>query len=209
LTAAVLYDEWDNVQIPNIAKVVFYAEAKLEVRYRPLQLEIFMKLIIMSQGELVPLVLHPVLWKYFLKVDINNQSVDHDYDLPKEELNSPAVDPPMLSLMLENHQGYPQVVTVQATSDSQSVGVTVQDVLRATHEDVGTLIRRREWTRLNAEGRAAVEIAFRERCRTDEELGQGPCRVDFLCGRDSLQILPKLSPDGPVLPAAAMPVNFS
>jgi len=162
----------------------------------------------MTQGELVPLVLHPVLWKYFLTIDIHTQSADDDYDLPKEELHSPAVDPPMLSLKLENHQGYPQPITIQATSDSQSIGVTVQDVLRAVHEDVRKLSRRREWTRLNAEGRAAVEIAFRERCRTEEELGQGPCRVDFLRGRDRLEVLPKLSPDGTMLPAPIIPAEL-
>jgi len=188
LTAAILHEEEDT-QVPDTAKAIFYAEAELE-------------------GELVPLVLHPVLWKYFLKIDINSQSVDHDYDLPREDMNSPAVDPPMLSLKLENHQGYPQVIAVQASSDSLSIGVTVQDVLKAVHEDVRKLSRRREWTKLNAEGRAAVEIAFRERCRTEEELGQGPCRIDFLRGRDRLEVLPKLSPDGTMLPAPIIPAEL-
>ena len=152
------------------------------------------------QGELVPLILHPVLSKYLLKIDTNNQSVDHDYYLPKEELNSPAVHPPMLSLKLENHQGYPQPITVQATSDSQSIGVTVQDVLRAIHGDVRKLSHRREWTKLNAEERTMVDVALRERCKEDSELGQGPCRIDFLRGRDRLQVLPRVSPDGPMLP---------
>ena len=34
-----------------------------------------------------------------------------------------------------------------------------------------------------------------------EELGQGPCRIDYLGGRDRLQILPKDSPIGEILPA--------
>ncbi|KAH9963607.1 hypothetical protein BC827DRAFT_121146 [Russula dissimulans] len=155
-----------------------------------------------TQGELVPLILHPVLWKYLLTIDINSQSVDHNYNLPREELDSPAVHPPMLSLKLENHQGYPQLITVQATSDSRSIGVTVQDVLRAIHEDVRKLSRRREWTKLNAEERTMVDVALRERCKeaSDSELGQGPRRIDYLRGRDRLQVLPRVSPDGPMLP---------
>lgn len=160
-----------------------------------------------TQGELVPLVLHPVLAKYLLKLDIANQPVDHDYDLPKEEISSAATHPPMMSLKLENHQGYPQIITVQASSDAPGTGVTVQDVLRTIHEDVRKLSRRREWTRLNAEERAAVDNAFRERCMTEEELGQGPRRIDYLRGRDRLQILPKLSPDGMLLPPPMIPAD--
>lgn len=152
------------------------------------------------QGELVPLVLHPVLAKYLLKLDVGNQTPEHTYNLPEEELNSPAVDPPMSSLMLENHQGYPQMITVQASSV-----ISVYDVLRTIHEDVRKQSRRKEWTKLSADERAAVDGAFRERCKTEEELGQGPCRIDYLRGRDRLQILPKLSPDGEMLPAPIIP----
>lgn len=67
------------------------------------------------------------------------------------------------------------------------------------------LSRRREWTKLSAEDRAQVDTAFRDRCRTEEELGQGPCRIDYLRGRDRLQILPKLSPTGEMLPAPILP----
>jgi hypothetical protein len=158
------------------------------------------------QGELVPLAIHPVLEKYLLQLDIANQAVDHDYNLPNEELTAPAVHPPMQLLRLESHQGYPQVITVQASSSSL-VGVTVQDVLRAIHEDVRKLSRRREWTKLNAEDRAAVDDAFRERCQTEEELAQGPCRVDYLRGRNKILVLPKLSPDGEMLPAPGAPVE--
>ncbi len=48
---------------------------------------------IVAQGELVPLALHPVLEKYYLTLDISSQGVDHDYDLPNEEFSSPAVHP--------------------------------------------------------------------------------------------------------------------
>jgi hypothetical protein len=144
--------------------------------------------------------LHPALSKYLLKLDISNQPVNHTYDLPDEELTSPAVNPPLSSLKLENHQGYPQIITIQSSSV-----ITVQDVLKTIHEDTRKQSHTREWIRLSAEERAAIVDAFRERCKTEEELGQGPCRIDYLRGRDRLQILPKLSPDGEMLPAPIIP----
>ena len=143
--------------------------------------------------------MHPVLEKYLLKLDMNNQP-DHDYDLPIEEIDSPAMHPPMLSVTLENHQGYPQSISVQPSNDSPDIGITVRDMLRVINEDVKRPSRRREWTRLRAEERAGVDVAFRERCKTEEELGQGPCRIDYLRGRNKLQVLPKLSLDGVIHP---------
>jgi len=178
--AIILHDEEEEV-VPDEKKAIFYASAELE-------------------GELVPLELHPVLSKYLLKLDITSQPVEHDHDLPTEEITSSASHPPMHSLKLESHQGYPQLITIQASSDSPGIVITVQDVLRAVQEDLRKLSRRREWTKLNVEERAQVDIAFRDRCRTEEELGQGPCRVDYLRGRDRLLILPKLSPTGEMLP---------
>jgi hypothetical protein len=156
-------------------------------------------LMIVAHGELVPLALHPVLEKYYLTLDISSQGVDHDYDLPNEEFTSPAVHPPMSSLKLENHQGYPQSITVQAYTSSPH-GVTVQDVLRMIHEDLRKPSRRRELNKLSADERTAVDGAFRERCKTEDDLGQGPCRIDYLRGRNKLQILPRLSPDGQMHP---------
>ena len=153
-----------------------------------------------TQGELVPLVLHPVLVKYFLTLDINTQTVD-DYDLPNEEFTSPAIDPPMSSLKLENYQGYPQSIIVQACNTDSPDSITVQDVLRTILEDLRKRSRRREWNKLSVEERAAVDGSYRERCKTEEDLGLGPCRIDYLRGRDKLQILPRLSPDGEMLPA--------
>jgi hypothetical protein len=143
--------------------------------------------------------LHPVLAKYLLVIDMNNQP-DHDYDLPKEEIDSPAMHPPMLSVTLENHQGYPQSINVQASSNAPDIGITVRDVLGTINEDVKKPSRRREWTKLRAEERAGVDTAFRERCNTEEELGQGPCRIDYLRGRNRLQIFPKVSLDGVIHP---------
>lgn len=101
----------------------------------------------------------------------------------------------MVSLKLENDQGYPQDITVQVSSGTSSVGVTVQDVLRTIHEDLRRPWGSYEWTNLKAEERAAINAAFRKRCTTEEELGQGPCRIDYLRGRDRLQVLPKLPLD--------------
>jgi uncharacterized protein DUF6699 len=147
------------------------------------------------------------LSRYLLQLDITSQPVEH-FDLPMEDITSSASDPPMHSLKLENHQGYPQLIIVQASSNSPSVGITVQDVLSAIQEDVRKLSRRREWTKLSPEERAQVDTAFRDRCKTEEELGQGPCRIDYLRGRDRLQVLPKLSPTGEILPAPILPEDL-
>ena len=163
------------------------------------------ELMTITQGELVPLVLHPALAKYYLTLDISSQGVDHDYNLPNEELTSPAIDPPMSSLKLENHQGYPQSIIVQACNTDSPDSITVQDVLRTILEDLRKHSRRRELNKLSAEERAAVDGSYRERCKTEEDLGLGPCRIDYLRGRDKLQILPRLSPDGEMLPAPVIP----
>jgi hypothetical protein len=156
------------------------------------------------KGEPVPLVIHPVLTKYNVKLEMNDSS-DLDYDLPKEEMNAPAVHPPMLSLKLESHQGYPQAITVEASGDAQGVGVTVQDVLQTLHEDMKTAFPRRELSKLGAEERAMINGAFRERCKSEEELSKGPRRIDHLGGRDRLQILPKYGSDGTeLIPASAI-----
>jgi hypothetical protein len=133
------------------------------------------------------------------------ESVDHDYDLPKEEITSPAVYPPILSVKLESHQGYPQIITIEASGDSQSTGVTVQDVLRTIHEDLRMSFPRRTLSKLGAEERAEINASFRERCKGEEELNKGPRRFDQLGGRDRLQILPRLSPDGNVLLPTSTP----
>jgi hypothetical protein len=138
-----------------------------------------------------------------------SESVDHDYDLPKEEMTSPAVYPPMLSLKLESRQGYPQVINIEASGDSRGAYVTVQDVVRTIHEDLRMPFPTRELSKLGNEERNAVRAAFRERCTTEEELSKGPRRGDHLGSRDRLHILPKLPPDGALLPMPALqPVEF-
>jgi hypothetical protein len=144
-------------------------------------------------------VVHPALTKYNLKLEMS-ESVDHDYGLPKEDITSSAVYPPVLSLKLESHQGYPQVISIGASGDSRSAGVTVQDVLRTIHESLRTPFPTRELGKLGVEEGAAIRAAFKKRCKNEEDRSKGPCRIDRLGGRDRLQILPQLPPDGAVLP---------
>jgi hypothetical protein len=130
----------------------------------------------MTQRELVPLVLYPVLSENHLKLYPSNQPVDHDYNLRNEESSSPAVHPPMLLLKLESYQGYPQSITIQASRDSPNTSVTGRDVLMTILEDVKKPTRKNKWATSSAEERAAVDAAFRERRSTEEDL----------CGRDRL-----------------------
>ena len=128
--------------------------------------------------------------KYHLKLEIT-ESPDHDYNLPKEDLTSPAVYPPTSSLKLENSQGYPQIV-IESFGDPRGAGVTVQDVLRKIHEDLNTLISKFELNNLSRGERATLRASFKKRCKTEGERSTGMRRIDRLGGRDRLLILPKL-----------------
>ena len=124
-----------------------------------------------------------------------NDPSDHDYGLPKEEINSSAVYPTKLSLNLESHQGYPQIITVEASNDNRDVvGVTVKEVLRALHEDLRMPLTKRVLNSLSPEERDRINAAFGERCKSDGDLDKGPLRIDHLGGRDMLQILPNFGP---------------
>ena len=94
------------------------------------------------------------------------ESVDQEYGLPKEEITSTAVHPPILSLKLESHQGYPQTISIEGSGDFQVV--TVQDVLRTIHEHLSIPFSRRELSKLGVEERAGINAAFRERCKSEE-----------------------------------------
>jgi hypothetical protein len=150
------------------------------------------KVITMIKGMSEPLILHPVLSKYLLKLDFNNQP-DHDHGLPEEEICCSATHPPLPSLVLENRQGYPLPIVVQASGDSPDIGVTVRDVLRTIHEDGSK--------RLEAEERTTLDAAFEKRCKTKRELSQGPRRIDYLGSRDRLVIVPKHLLEGEMVPA--------
>ena len=134
---------------------------------------------------------------------------DYDYHFPKEELNSPAVYPPMLSLKFESHQGYPQIIIPEAPNDTRGVGITVQEVLRTLHEDLRMPLPRREFSKLGAEEQGRINAAFMERCESGEDLSKGPRRIDHLGGRDRLQILPKFGPDGRQMIPPTLPVPTS
>ena len=123
------------------------------------------------------------------------ESLDHDFNLSKEELTSSAVHPPTLSVKLENCQDYPHAINIEAANELRDVGVTVQDAVRKIYEDLRTPFSKRELSNLRAERRAEVRVAFKERCETEEERSKGPHRIDYLGGRDRLQILPRLTPN--------------
>jgi hypothetical protein len=156
------------------------------------------------KGGPVQLDVHPVLTEYLLKLEIT-ESPDYDYDLPKEDLTSPAVYPHMHSLELEYFLGYPQVISIDASSDYPGAYVTVEDVLKTMHEDLRKPSYRREVGIIARGDQTSIRAAFNERCKTEEDLSKCPCRIDYLCGRDRLQILPRHPLDGALLPMPTLP----
>ncbi len=123
-----------------------------------------------------------------------------DYDLPKEDMNSPAVYPHTQSLRLVYFQGYPQVISIDASSGSQGADITVQDVLRMIHEDLRKPSSKRELGTFARGEQNAIRDIFRKRCNSEEERSKGLYRIDYLRGRDRLQILPRLPLDGASVP---------
>ncbi|KAI0298653.1 hypothetical protein B0F90DRAFT_681536 [Multifurca ochricompacta] len=128
-----------------------------------------------------------------LSFDISNQIVDHDFGLPAEEFYSPAVHPPVHVLVLENEQGYPHNIEVRASDKGPGIGVTVEDVLKTIGTDLRKSSSQREWTRLNDDRRREVGEAFEDRARTEEERSSGLRRIDYLRGRNRLEIFPRHS----------------
>jgi hypothetical protein len=113
----------------------------------------------------------------------------------------------MLTLS-EGHQGYPQIITVEASVDSRGIDVTAQDVLRTIHEDMRKPFPGRELSELCVEERAGINATFGETCGSEEELSEGPRRIGYLGGRDKIQILPKFAPDGGELtPTSTLPTH--
>lgn len=141
--------------------------------------------------------------KYLLKLEVS-ESGDYDYELPSEEMASPAVYPHTQKLRLEYFQGYPQVIGVDASGDSpQGANVTVQDVLRTIHEDLMKPSSKRELGTFARGDQTAIRDTFRKRCMSEEERSKGLYRIDYLRGRDRLQILPRPALDGTPLPITA------
>jgi len=139
------------------------------------------------KGWPVELDIHPVLTKYLLKLEIT-ESADYDHDLPMEDLTSPAVSPHIPSLELEYFQGYPQAISIDASGDYPGAYVTVEDVLRTIHEDLRKPSSKRELGMLGYGDRVAIRDTFNKRCKTEEDLSKCLYRVDYLRGRDRLQI---------------------
>lgn len=138
------------------------------------------------------------------------ESLDLNFDLPNEELASPAVYPRTHSLKLEYFQGYPQIINIEPFSNYPGAYVTVEDVLRAIHEDLKLPLLKREAINFARTEQAAIRAAFNERCKTEEVLSKGPRRIDCLCGRDKLQIVPRHPVDGAWLPSPTLlPEGFS
>jgi hypothetical protein len=127
---------------------------------------------------------------YLLKFDIT-QPLDHDFGLPTEEFFSSAVHPPVLVLTLENEQDLPQNIEVHASDKGSGIGVTVEDVLKTLSVDLQKASSQREWAELNEDVRRELEDSFLDRAKTAEERSGGPRRVDFLRGRNRLQVFPR------------------
>ncbi|KAH9003448.1 hypothetical protein EDB86DRAFT_2892337 [Lactarius hatsudake] len=124
-------------------------------------------------------------------LDITSQPPDYDFGLSAEDLLSPAVHPPVLTLVLEHKQGYPQNIEVQVSDKGSGVGVTVSDVLKTIGADLRLSSSHREWSGLTDDTRREVEATFEDRARTEDERSRGLRRIDYLCGRTRLQIFPK------------------
>lgn len=137
--------------------------------------------------------------KYLLKLEIT-ECPDYDYGLPNEEMTSSAVYPHTQALRLEYFRGYPQVINIKPFNDYPGAYVTVEDVLRAIHEDLKSPLANSEFHIFGYKERAAIRAAFNERCETEEDLSKGPSRIDCLWGRNRLLISPKFPGDGEWLP---------
>lgn len=109
--------------------------------------------------------------------------------------------PPITSLKLESHQGYTQVISLEASGGSRGAGVTIQDVLRTIQRDLGLRMPfpRSVLNKLGVEERAETNVAFKEKWKSKEEPSKGPRSIDRLGGKNRFQILPKLSPDSSIL----------
>jgi hypothetical protein len=156
------------------------------------------------KGGPVQLDIHPVLTKYLLKLEIT-ESPDYDYDLPNEEKTSPAVYPHTQALRLEYFQGYPQVINIKPFDDYPGAYVTVEDAVRAILEDLKLPLAKSEFHSFGNKERAAIRAAFNERCKTEEDLSKGPCRIDCLLRGNRLQILSIYPLDGALLPKPTLP----
>ena len=114
----------------------------------------------------------------------------------------------MISLKLESHQGYTQVIGLEASGGSRGASVTIQDVLQNIHRDLALRMpsTRSVLSKLGAEERAGINAAFEEKVKSKEELSKGPRSIGRLGSKNKFQILPKRLPDGSILlPTSTFP----
>jgi hypothetical protein len=95
-------------------------------------------------------------------------------------------------LVLDNDQGYPRNINVRASEEGSDVGITVEDVIKTISTDLRASSSQREWSALDEDRRREVEDTFENRARTEEDRSGGLRKVDYLGGRNRLQIFPKL-----------------
>jgi hypothetical protein len=95
-------------------------------------------------------------------------------------------------LVLDNDQGYPRNINVRASEEGSDVGITVEEVIRTISTDLRASSSQREWSALNEDRRREVEESFENRARTEEDRSGGLRKIDYLGGRNRLQIFPKL-----------------
>jgi hypothetical protein len=94
-------------------------------------------------------------------------------------------------LVLDNDQGYPRNINVRASEEGSEVGITVEDVVKTISADLRASSSQREWAALNEDRRREVEETFENRARTEEDRSGGLRKIDYLRGRNRLQIFPK------------------
>ncbi|KAI9456370.1 hypothetical protein BJY52DRAFT_1121183 [Lactarius psammicola] len=145
----------------------------------------------------------------YLKFEIS-QPPDYDFGLPTEEYFSSAVHPPVHTLVLENEQGLPQNIEVRASDKGSGIGVTVVDVLKAIGIELRKSFSQYEWAALNEGTQRQVEGAFEGRVQSVEERSGGLRRIDYLRGRNRLQVFPRYPyPEDEEIAQPLLPFNRS
>jgi hypothetical protein len=122
------------------------------------------------------------------------------YGLANDQLaDSPLKDEPILKAVhpvLRNYLLNSDIPSQSPDTEGQGLdegsGVTVLDVLRSIDDDPRKPITQREWAALNEDVRRAVTDAFENWVATEEERSGGHRRIDYLRGRERLQVLPRL-----------------
>lgn len=132
--------------------------------------------------------MHPVLTEYLLKLDITTQSHDFDFGLLAKDLLSSAVHPPALTQIPKHKQPYQQNIEVQVSDKGSGIRLTVEDVLKTVGANLRLSSCHRKWSGLDNDGHREVEASFEDRARTEDERNSGIRHVDFLGGRNRLQV---------------------